>query len=217
MCLCQVRACVRVWSGVLLVLYSEANFSPDIHVVFLLFSFVSMIKTSVGPKKKSNIKAPLTWSTKGTSKPALGNWYPTLWEKIFSVENGFLTTKGGRMERSSNSRSALWHLAQARNLELTTKRPSQVSWWSNPSIMLSILNEDPSYEMEHWDVKMAFTQAFLEDEIFMYQPEGYEKKGQEKEICKLRKSLYGLKQSAQLAITVEILFSPKWLFFYACR
>ena len=65
-------------------------------------------------------------------------------------------------------------------------------------IMLSILNEDPSYEMEHWDVKMAFTQAFLEDEIFMYQPEGYEKKGQEKEICKLRKSLYGLKQSARM-------------------
>ena len=54
-CLCQVRACVRVWSGVLLVLvlYLEANFSPDIHVVFLLFSFVSMIKTSVGPKKMS--------------------------------------------------------------------------------------------------------------------------------------------------------------------
>ena len=26
-------------------------------------------------------------------------------------------------------------------------------------IMLSILNEDPTYEMEHWYVKMAFTQA----------------------------------------------------------
>ena len=52
-CLCQVRACVRVWSGVLLVLvlYSEASFSPNIHVIFLLLSFVSMIKTSAGPKK----------------------------------------------------------------------------------------------------------------------------------------------------------------------
>ena len=34
-------------------------------------------------------------------------------------------------------------------------------------IMLSILNESPFNEMEHWDVKMAFTQAPLEDEIFM--------------------------------------------------
>ena len=62
-------------------------------------------------------------------------------------------------------------------------------------IMLSILNEDPSHEMEHWDVKMAFTQAFLEDELFMYQPEGYEKKGQEKEICKLRKAYMDLSRA----------------------
>ena len=64
-------------------------------------------------------------------------------------------------------------------------------------IMLSILNEDPTHEMEHWDIKMAFTQAFLEDEIYMYQPEGYEVAGQETKICRLKKSLYGLKQSAR--------------------
>ena len=59
-------------------------------------------------------------------------------------------------------------------------------------IMLSILNEDPLYEMEHWDVKMAFTQAYLDEEIFMYEPEGFETKG-EKTVCRLLKSLYGLK------------------------
>ena len=64
-------------------------------------------------------------------------------------------------------------------------------------IMLSILNEDPTYEMEHWDVKMAFTQAFLEDQIFMHEPEGYETLGEEKSVCLLKKSLYGLKQSAR--------------------
>ena len=63
--------------------------------------------------------------------------------------------------------------------------------------MLSILNEDPSHEMEHWDVKMAFTQAFFEDKIFMYEPEGYETAGEEKTVCLLKKSLYGLKQSAR--------------------
>ena len=63
-------------------------------------------------------------------------------------------------------------------------------------IMLSILNESPTNEMEHWDVKMAFTQAFLDEEIFMHEPEGYESKG-EKMVCLLKKSLYGLKQSAR--------------------
>ena len=51
--------------------------------------------------------------------------------------------------------------------------------------------------MEHWDVKMAFTHALLEDEIYMYQPEGYEVAGKEKCVCFLKKSLYGLKQSAR--------------------
>ena len=64
-------------------------------------------------------------------------------------------------------------------------------------ILLCILNENPEYEMEHWDVKMAFTQAPLEDQIFMYEPEGYETEGKEKRVCLLKKSLYGLKQSAR--------------------
>ena len=63
-------------------------------------------------------------------------------------------------------------------------------------IMLSILNESPTHEMEHWDVKMAFTQAFLDEEIFMHEPEGYETLG-EKMVCLLKKSIYGLKQSAR--------------------
>jgi hypothetical protein len=61
-------------------------------------------------------------------------------------------------------------------------------------IMLSILNEASTHEMEHWDVKMAFTHAVLDEEIFMYQPEGYEKGDG---ICLLLKSLYGLKQAAR--------------------
>ena len=54
--------------------------------------------------------------------------------------------------------------------------------------MLAILNEDPTHEMEHWDVKMAFTKAPVEEELYMYQPEGFEKKSTEKclFICRLR-------------------------------
>ena len=63
-------------------------------------------------------------------------------------------------------------------------------------IMLVILNEDPTFEMEHWDIRMAFTQAFVEEELYMYQPEGFEIDPAEK-VCRLVKSLYGLKQSAR--------------------
>jgi len=62
-------------------------------------------------------------------------------------------------------------------------------------IMLSMLNADEGNEMQHWDVRMAFTQAVLDEELYIEQPEGFEK-DKEKYVCKLRKSLYGLKQSA---------------------
>ena len=64
-------------------------------------------------------------------------------------------------------------------------------------ILLAILNESPENEMEHWDVKMAFTQAPLEDQIFMHEPEGFETESKESHVVRLKKSLYGLKQSAR--------------------
>ncbi|KAK4364459.1 hypothetical protein RND71_015817 [Anisodus tanguticus] len=45
------------------------------------------------------------------------------------------------------------------------------------------------------DVKTAFLNGDLEEEIYMDQPERYVVQGQEKKVCQLVKSLYGLKQA----------------------
>jgi hypothetical protein len=48
------------------------------------------------------------------------------------------------------------------------------------------------------DVKTTFLHGDLEEEIFMKQPEGYAVKGKKELVCKLKKSLYGLKQSPRM-------------------
>jgi hypothetical protein len=52
------------------------------------------------------------------------------------------------------------------------------------------------WDIEALDVKTAYLYGSLDEEIYMDQPEGYIKKGQERKVCRLLKSLYGLKQSA---------------------
>lgn len=52
------------------------------------------------------------------------------------------------------------------------------------------------WELHSLDVKTAFLFGELEEEIYLEQPEGFVVKGQETKVCRLRKSIYGLKQAA---------------------
>src|SRR5664279_2418809 len=52
-------------------------------------------------------------------------------------------------------------------------------------------------ELHQMDVKTAFLNDNLEEEIYMEQPVGFVAEGQEHKVCKLLRSIYGLKQSSR--------------------
>jgi len=62
-------------------------------------------------------------------------------------------------------------------------------------VLLAVANE-MNMHIHQMDVKSAFFNGELTDEIYMQQPEGFN--DNEKLVCKLNKSLYGLKQASRL-------------------
>ena len=47
------------------------------------------------------------------------------------------------------------------------------------------------------DVKTAFLNGNLEEEVYMIQPEGYTSKKFPEKVCRLQRSIYGLKQTSR--------------------
>ena len=61
-------------------------------------------------------------------------------------------------------------------------------------LVLGIVAVENLY-LKQLDVKTTFLHGDLEEEIYMVQPEGFEVKGKEHMVCRLKKSLFGLKQA----------------------
>ncbi|KAM2645310.1 hypothetical protein EV1_018869 [Malus domestica] len=53
------------------------------------------------------------------------------------------------------------------------------------------------YEIWQMDVKTAFLNGYLEEELYMTQPEGFVSKSEKPKVCKLQRSIYGLKQASR--------------------
>ena len=73
---------------------------------------------------------------------------------------------------------------------------SPIAMLKSIRILLSIV-ATLDYEIWKMDVKTAFLNGYLDESIYMIQPEGYVAQGQEQKVCKLLRSIYGLKQASR--------------------
>ncbi|KAG8497019.1 hypothetical protein CXB51_008248 [Gossypium anomalum] len=63
--------------------------------------------------------------------------------------------------------------------------------------LLFALAAQKQWKVHQLDVKSAFLNGFLKEEIFIEQPEGFEVSGEEHKVYRLKKALYGLKQASR--------------------
>ncbi|TYJ97307.1 Retrovirus-related Pol polyprotein from transposon TNT 1-94 [Cucumis melo var. makuwa] len=64
--------------------------------------------------------------------------------------------------------------------------------------LLIALAAQNNWKIFQMDVKSAFLNGYLEEEVYLEQPPGYSVKGQEDKVLKLKKALYGLKQAPRM-------------------
>ncbi|KAG9450795.1 hypothetical protein H6P81_010760 [Aristolochia fimbriata] len=109
-------------------------------------------------------------------------------------------------EAIRSSESERWASAMEEEIELVAKGYAQkegidynevfspIVKHSSIRILLALVAQ-LNLELAQLDVKTAFLHGDLREEINMTQPDGYKVAGKENWVCKLNKSLYGLKQS----------------------
>ena len=61
--------------------------------------------------------------------------------------------------------------------------------------LILVLVANRGWEVHHMDVKTAFLNGDLEEEVYVSQPEGFTMKNKEHLVYKLSKALYGLRQA----------------------
>jgi hypothetical protein len=77
--------------------------------------------------------------------------------------------------------------------------------------LLLALAAQQGWSAHHMDVKSAFLNGILEEEVYVVQPPGFIVDGQEHRVYKLKKALYGLRQAPRDWNTKLIPPSRSWV------
>jgi hypothetical protein len=51
------------------------------------------------------------------------------------------------------------------------------------------------WKLHHMDVKTTFLNGVIEEEVYIEKPQGFEVEDRKSHVCRLKKAMYGLKQS----------------------
>uniref|UniRef100_A0A251VEZ8 Putative zinc finger, CCHC-type n=1 Tax=Helianthus annuus TaxID=4232 RepID=A0A251VEZ8_HELAN len=103
------------------------------------------------------------------------NTDPTTYE-VASKESKWVEAMNKEME--SIYKNQTWDLAGGERIRLVLALAAQNDWY-----------------LHQMDVKTAFLNGELKEQVYIEQPQGYVKPGEETKVCHLKRALYGLKQA----------------------
>ena len=113
---------------------------------------------------------------------------------MWLLPNGYSKSSMQLMEVLRNTKRDLWLVVFLKRKVLIMMKHSH--------LLQCILPSGPSYpSLQFWvgnyqmDVKTAFLNGQVEEEVYIEQPEGFVVQRKESHVCKLKKALYGLKQA----------------------
>jgi hypothetical protein len=96
------------------------------------------------------------------------------------------------------SRFVAWRFSQVEGVDYDETFAS-VARYTSIREVISIAAE-MGWKIHQMDVKTAFLNGVIEEEVYIEQPLGFEVHGRESHVCRLKKALYGLKQAPELGI-----------------